>query len=132
MGLEAPVGSHVAQVRIRRGQNELTKLVEIKSLIVSAVIDPDDLLGILLVRAQEMLVHELHEFDGRDLLAVVDVEELVETEWLKVWISGKILPTLFNLKRANKLEVSVNDELISRPVNILHMSIPNKKGKLPK
>ena len=66
----------MTKVRVRRGKNELAELVEVKSIVLGAVILAHNVLNILDARIQELLGHEIVKLANVDAAVSAAVQVL--------------------------------------------------------
>ena len=70
---ESPCGCNMAKVGVRRGQHQLTELIEVKHAILRSIILAHDILNVAHARVQELLRHKVVELVDANFAAAIPV-----------------------------------------------------------
>ena len=87
----------MAQIWICGGQGQLTKLVEIKLLVLRAIIFANDVVGIGHAWAKVVFAHKVVELRDADLAVSTSVDVLEKLHWLEIWVATQVLSLHFDL-----------------------------------
>ena len=89
----------MAQVRVRRRQSNLAKLIEVHLLVLRAIVLADDIVGIAHARAEIILAHEVVKLRDTDLAVTTSIQVLEKLHRLEIGVSTQVLSFHLDLSK---------------------------------
>ena len=87
----------MAQIWICGGQGQLTKLVEVKLLVLRAIVLADDVVGVGHARAKVVFAHKVVQLRDANLAVSTSIDVLEKLHWLEIWVATQVLSLHFDL-----------------------------------